>query len=59
MATFDDFIDAINIAGNDGKVFEKFCKHFLETTPEYKDLFEKVWLFNEWPVRLTTKITPR
>ena len=41
MASFDEFISSIIADGNDGKAFELFCKHFLETAPEYKDQFEK------------------
>lgn len=36
MASFDDFINSIIVDGNDGKAFELFCKHFLETAPEYQ-----------------------
>jgi predicted helicase len=49
MASFDEFISSIIADGNDGKAFELFCKHFLETAPEYKDQFEKVWLSDQWP----------
>jgi superfamily II DNA or RNA helicase len=49
MATFDQFIKSIIADGNDGKAFEKFCKHFLETSPEYAHQFEKVWLWDDWP----------
>jgi predicted helicase len=49
MATFDQFIKSIIADGNDGKAFEKFCKHFLETSPEYAHQFEKVWRWDEWP----------
>jgi len=49
MATFDQFINSIIADGNDGKAFEKFCKHFLETSPEYSHQFEKVWLWDDWP----------
>jgi hypothetical protein len=41
MASFDEFINSIIADGNDGKAFELFCKHFLETAPEYKDQFGK------------------
>ena len=51
MATFDQFINSVVADGNDGKAFERFCKHFLETSPEYKDQFEKVWLWDDWPQR--------
>ena len=51
MATFDQFITSVVADGNDGKAFERFCKHFLETSPEYKDQFEKVWLWDDWPQR--------
>ena len=48
MATFDEFINSIYEKGNDGKAFELFCKHFLETSPDYADQFEKVWLWDKW-----------
>jgi superfamily II DNA or RNA helicase len=49
MATFDQFINSIIADGNDGKAFERFCKHFLETSPEYAHQFDKVWLWDDWP----------
>ena len=49
MATFDEFINSIYEKGNDGKAFELFCKHFLETSPDYADQFEKVWMWDDWP----------
>ena len=49
MANFDTFISSIMADGNDGKAFERFCKHFLETSPEYRSQFEKVWLWDDWP----------
>jgi superfamily II DNA or RNA helicase len=49
MATFDQFIRSIVSDGNDGKAFERFCKHFLETSPEYKYQFEQVWLWEDFP----------
>jgi len=49
MADFDTFINSIIADGNDGKAFEVFCKHFLQTSPEYRDQFEKVWLWDECP----------
>ena len=48
MATFDEFINSIYEKGNDGKAFELFCKHFLETSPDYAHQFEKVWLWDKW-----------
>ena len=41
MADFDTFINSIIADGNDGKAFEVFCKHFLQTSPEYRDQFQK------------------
>jgi len=50
MASFDEFINSIIADGNDGKAFELFCKHFLETALEYKDQFgKKAWLRDQWP----------
>ena len=50
MATFDEFINSIYEKKNDGKAFELFCKHFLETSPDYADQFEKVWMWDDWPI---------
>ena len=38
MANFDVFISSIMADGNDGKAFERFCKHFLETSPIPKSI---------------------
>ena len=34
MATFEEFRQSIDAEGNDGKVFEDFCKWFLENIYE-------------------------
>src|SRR5262249_28210273 len=34
-----------------GKEFERICKWFLRTAPEYRTQVRKVWLWNEWPGR--------
>ena len=49
MASFNTFIDSIIADGNDGKAFEQFCKHFLETSPEFENQFDKVWMWDDWP----------
>ena len=49
MATFEQFINSIIADGNDGKAFEQFCKHFLETSPEFENQFDKVWMWDDWP----------
>lgn len=49
MADFDTFLNSILADGNDGKAFEVFYKHFLETSPDYRDNFEKGWLWDDFP----------
>ena len=51
MATFREFIQSIQDDGNDGKVFEVFCKWFLKNDPYWKTQVEEVWLWDEWPER--------
>ena len=34
-----------------GLDFEKLCKHYLETSPLFKNNLKKVWLWKEWPDR--------
>ena len=34
-----------------GLDFEKVCKHYLETSPLFKNNLKKVWLWKEWPDR--------
>jgi len=49
------FIDLFAQLGADpgkrGTQFERITKWFLENDPYYKELFNKVWLWKEWPVR--------
>lgn len=51
MASFREFIKSIQNDGNDGKVFEHFCKWFLRNDPVWKKEVQKVWLWDEWPDR--------
>ncbi len=34
-----------------GRQFEHICKWLLEHDPRYRNQFEKVWLWDEWPGR--------
>ena len=34
-----------------GRWFEKLCLYFLRHEPLYKDRFERVWLWSDWPGR--------
>ena len=36
---------------NLGDRFERIVKEFLKRDPRYKDLFSKIWLWNDWPDR--------
>ena len=40
-------------AGNTekGKWFEKLCRHFFKNDPLYKQRFDDVWLWQDWPGR--------
>ena len=51
MATFEEFRQSIDAEGNDGKVFEEFCKWFLENDSIWKAQVDKVWLWAEWEGR--------
>lgn len=55
MATFKEFIQSIQDDGNDGKVFEVFCKWFLKNDPYWKTQVDEVWLWDEWPERWQQK----
>ncbi len=32
-----------------GRQFERICKWYLRSAPEYRRKFRKVWLWSEWP----------
>ena len=50
--TFDDVLESLPIEPNArGSEFEKICKWFLSNSPEYKNLRNRVWLWDEWPDR--------
>src|SRR5437870_3779343 len=34
-----------------GREFERICKWFLQTAPEYRTQVRQVWLWDEWPGR--------
>ncbi|MBR6025233.1 MAG: restriction endonuclease, partial [Firmicutes bacterium] len=40
-------------AGNKekGNWFEKLCRHFFKNDPLYKQRFDNVWLWQDWPSR--------
>jgi predicted helicase len=42
---------------NAGRVFERFAKRYLEVHPFWRDKFEKVWLWSEYPHRGNRKDT--
>jgi predicted helicase len=54
MAHFKQVIEYIASfsAGNNsskGKIFENYCKWFLENDPRYSMQLKKVWLWGDWP----------
>jgi predicted helicase len=55
MTTIHELLDEyLTIAPNtraQGLYFERLVKRFLESEPVYRDLFEEVWLWNDWPDR--------
>lgn len=32
-----------------GRQFERICRWYLETAPEYRSRFRRVWLWADWP----------
>jgi len=32
-----------------GRQFERICKWYLQSAPEYRRKFRRVWLWSEWP----------
>ncbi|WP_170606389.1 restriction endonuclease [Ruegeria arenilitoris] len=49
MATFTQFVKSIREVGNDGKVFEVFCRWFLKNDPKWSTQVQKVWLWDDYP----------
>ena len=43
--------DSKSISSVKGKWFEKICLYFLRHDKGYKELFENVWLWSDWPQR--------
>lgn len=39
-----------------GKLFEVFTKYYYQTDPEKTDLYENVWLYEEIPIDIRTKL---
>ena len=48
MSNFQYFIRSIQKNGNDGKIFEKFCKIFLQTDSYWKNVINDI--YNYWPL---------
>lgn len=51
---FDEWVKKDKKLG--GTLFEVFCKYFFLTEPAYKDEYKNVWLFDELPYGLKTKL---
>ena len=51
MSSFDELLADIRARdqNNDGKLFEVFCKWFLENDPEWSKTVHKVWLWADYP----------
>ena len=51
MSSFDELLADIRARdqNNDGKLFEVFCKWFLENDPEWSKIVHKVWLWADYP----------
>jgi superfamily II DNA or RNA helicase len=39
-----------------GKIFEVFTKHYFKTSPSEKDNYKNVWLFEEVPTKIRSKL---
>ena len=48
MGSFNNLFQQLP-PNNDGKDFERLSKWVLETSPQYRSLVDKVWLWDEWP----------
>ena len=52
---FDEFIDYLKARYPEptirGKKFEPFAKWFLQNDSVYRNIFKKVWLWDDWPGR--------
>ena len=62
MASFDHFMTSLRSEFGEqgaGKKFEVFCKWFLENDPEWSKTVDKVWLWDEYPVRRHIKLDVR
>jgi len=44
----EEFKEITNTERDKGTLFERLIKKFLQTDPQYSNLFENVWLWSEW-----------
>ena len=51
MSSFQKFLDYLfSLSSNErGRVFEHYCKWYLENDPFYKTQLKQVWLWRDWP----------
>ena len=49
MSSFDDLLSDIRARDKDGKLFEVFCKWFLENDPAWSKKVAQVWLWADYP----------
>lgn len=51
MAKFQEILNKTLLLTPDkkGKLFEFYCKWFLENDPSYSTILKKVWLWKDWP----------
>lgn len=50
-ASADQLDRLLPMLGRDGREFELLCKWFLLSDPAWKQQFEEVWLWSDWPGR--------
>lgn len=55
MTTVYDILSELSSSASDprtkGDRFEHFMRRYFEVTPKYRDLFDSVWMWNDWPDR--------
>ena len=55
MTDFSTFIKTFDVENSKGKQFEIFCKWYLQNNPYWKNLIDKVWLWQDYPDRWADK----
>ena len=55
LSSFDQLLSNIRSQEKYGKLFEVFCKWFLENDPTWSGIVDKVWLWDEYPKKWQRK----